>query len=142
MKGTSLAMAVVAVAAAVFLAAPSYATHTQSMGGVAYWENVRNGIPVVSGGVGLDERAAMTEIQKDYDLKLEFAMRNGEYVSDVRVDIQDAKGTPVLEEVTQGPWFLAKLPPGEYKVSVSYAGRTETGNFKVGNGLQHHIFYW
>ena len=142
MKGTHLAMAVVAAAAAAFLATPSYATHTQSMGGISYWEGVEQGIPVVSGGVGLDERAAMTEIQRDYDLKLEFAMKNGEYVSDVKVDIQDGKGMPVLEEVTHGPWFFAKLPAGEYKVMVSFEGRTEMRDFKVGNGLQTHVFYW
>ncbi len=142
MKGTTLAMTVVAVAAAAFIATPSYATHTMTMGGIEYFEGVANGIPVVSGGVGLDERAAMKDIQKNYDLKLEFAMKNREYVSDVKVAIQDANGKPVLDDVTHGPWFFAKLPAGEYKVMVSYAGRTETGDFKVGNGLVTRVFYW
>ncbi len=142
MKGNYLAMAVMAVAAAAFLATPSYATHTQGMGGIAYDEGMKYGIPIASGGAGLDERDAMREIQRNYDLKLEFAMKSGEYVSDVKVDIQDATGKTVLSDVTDGPWFFAELPAGSYKVAVSFAGRTEVGNFTVGNGLQGHTFYW
>ena len=90
----------------------------------------------------MEERAVMEAIQRDYNLKLEFAMDNGEYVSDVDVDISDLGGEAVVGETTNGPWFLAALPAGGYKVSVSYEGRTVTRSVKVGNGLLTHVFHW
>jgi hypothetical protein len=143
MERTILRIAMVAMmGVAAFLAAPLYAAYDPGLGEVDYQTSLERGIAFASGGVGLGERTAMADIQKDYDLKAEFAMKNGEYISGVKVSIQNANGTPVLEDVTQGPWFLAKLPAGDYKVAATFAGRTETSDIKVGNGLQAHVFYW
>jgi hypothetical protein len=50
------------------------------------------GIPYVSGGVGVDEREAFVAMGKDYSLKLMFAIKSGEYLSDVKVEISDSIG--------------------------------------------------
>ena len=57
------------------------------------------GIPYLSGGVGVDEREAIAAMGKDYSLKLMFAIKGGEYLSDVKVEISDSIGKKVLEAV-------------------------------------------
>ena len=93
-----------------------------------------NGVSYVSGGVGHAERemlGAMSE--RDYNLKLEFARRDGAYLADVSVSIRDARsGRTVLDTVSRGPWFFAKLPPGSYRVEVQGEGRSFRRDIEVG----------
>jgi len=78
----------------------------------------QTGISYMTGGVGLEERAVMKKEAESYNLWLEFATKNGNYLSDVDVRIKDEKGAVVLEEKSTGPWFLASLPAGKYMVRV------------------------
>ena len=50
-------------------------------------------IPYLSGGVGLDEREALNQMSRDYDLKLSFAVTGGNYLGDVAVEVRDAGTT-------------------------------------------------
>jgi hypothetical protein len=59
-----------------------------------------------------------------YTLKLTFADTTGHYLSDIFVVIAEASGAPVLEAVSQGPWFFAKLPPGRYRVRATTLGHS------------------
>ena len=77
------------------------------------------GLSFVSGGIGLESRQSLTG---DFNLKLVFALKSGEYVSDVRVAIADAAGKSVLDTTSDGPWFLAKLPAGSYQISATFEG--------------------
>lgn len=52
----------------------------------------------------------------EYSLKLIFALRAGPYVGGVDVTIFDEGGAKVVEAHSGGPWFLADLPPGTYRV--------------------------
>ena len=72
-----------------------------------------------------------------YNVWLIFAEReSGHYVADLKVRIVDARGDAVVDTVVDGPWLLAQLPPGRYRVqvanvpdqplSVGAAGRTKT----------------
>jgi hypothetical protein len=58
------------------------------------------GIEFISGGVGISERNAMEELEKDYNLKLVFAKTNGKYLSGIKVCIQDPTGDILLETTT------------------------------------------
>jgi len=102
------------------------------------------GISYISGGIGLDERERLTNMGKNYSLKLVFAVKSREYLSDVRVKIQDNRGKKVLDAVSEGPWFYADLPTGKYTVSASLSGREKQSAANVVKGKTQTTlrFYW
>ena len=76
-------------------------------------------ISYVSGGIGGDQRQALREAAPNYNLHLLFAGGgSGEYLSSIKVTIVDQQGVIVLEAVSEGPYFMAKMSPGKYKVSA------------------------
>lgn len=86
----------------------------QSDGGVRY----------VSGGVGESERRELQALSSRFNLHLMFATQDsGEYLSAVRVNIMDAQKGRVLTAESNGPWFYAQLPPGDYSVEVTPTGQ-------------------
>jgi hypothetical protein len=90
-----------------------------------YNQGSYQGTPWVSGGVGIEERNRMLEtLADDYNLKLEFAVAQGNYLGDVSVRITNADGAVVMDAKSSGPWFLTKLPPGTYGVQASGFGET------------------
>jgi hypothetical protein len=100
-------------------------------------------IPYISGGIGLDEREALSHLAGGYDLKLMFAVAAGNYLADVRVEIRDPAGQLVLDALSEGPWFFAHLPPGRYNVSVKLAGAVQRQNVQVsGRGQSQLNFLW
>jgi hypothetical protein len=102
-----------------------------------------SGIPYVSGGIGLDEREALTRMSPDYNLKLSFAVTSGNYLGDVPIVIRDAGGKVVLEAVSEGPWFLTKLPPGKYNVTAKLMGQIQQRSVQVSAGGQSQLsFFW
>jgi len=80
------------------------------------------GITYMSGGIGEEEQETLSELGRNYDLKLIFADTTGHYLSDVAVEITDERGHQVLAEVSQGPWFFANLPAGRYRVRATNQG--------------------
>jgi hypothetical protein len=77
------------------------------------------GTPWVSGGVGESSRDQLMREYDDYNLKLEFAVAEGNYLADVAVNITRENGTPVLRAFSTGPWLMTKLPAGTYDVTVN-----------------------
>ena len=88
-------------------------------------EKSPEGTSFMSGGVGLEERQKMIAMARGYDLKLAFADRRGECLSDVKVTIDDQQGKQVLNTTTAGPWLYAELPQGKYDVKASFDNRIE-----------------
>jgi hypothetical protein len=82
------------------------------------------GFRYMTGGVGLEEREIIESWGADYNLKLSFAELSGDYLSDVRVTMQDQNGKNVINMTTNGPWLYVKLPPGTYDVEASFEGET------------------
>ncbi len=105
-------------------------------------EQVYEGVHYMTGGIGLDERAAMSSVAGNYTLKLMFAVKEGNYVSDVGVVIRNAKGDTVLRAVTDGPWMLVKLGKGDYKITASYGEKNIVRNVKATGSLQRVVFAW
>lgn len=98
------------------------------------------GVPYLSGGVGADEREAMRGLAGQYNLRLEFAVTEGNFLGDVRVML---RGPVSLDAVSEGPWFLVRVPPGAYSVTVECAGITKTQSVSVGRGGQKTVvFRW
>jgi len=106
----------------------------QSSGGVSY----------MTGGVGLDESAAIKAAEKDFNLSLLFAQtKRGEYLSDVKVSIADKAGKTVLKVVSDGPMLLVRLPAGAYKVSADHGGKTLVKTVQVAaKGVARASFVW
>ena len=101
-----------------------------------------SGIPYISGGIGEDERTALNAAAADYNLKLVFADKGGGHLlSDIKVSITGAKGASVLEAVSDGPWFFAKLPPGAYKVSATAGDQNQTHSVSVGKKRQSRVAF-
>ena len=84
-------------------------------------------IEFLTGGIGQDESQAILQEGKKWPLMLELAKggtSRAVYISDVQVIIKDASGIIVLETITNGPYLLAKLPPGKYTLDATYKGDT------------------
>ncbi len=94
-----------------------------------------NGVTYMSGGVGENERDLMRQTGDAFNLWLWFVLKGTpNYLADLRALVIDAKGNPVVDVITDGPWLFAKLSPGKYtirlpdgrqrSVSVGAAGHT------------------
>jgi hypothetical protein len=104
----------------------------------------QNGIPYLSGGVGKDEADSMRALATGYNLHLTFAsQQGGEYLSDVKVTVRNAKGQVVLDTVSGGPMLMATLPAGRYRVTVESQGKavTKSVNLSTKSGTDLN-FYW
>lgn len=109
---------------------------TQHQGSVEY----------VSGGIGSDESASFKEAAGQFPLALTFASNgegNAAYVADVQVVIRDSHDANVLNATSQGPFFLARLPAGDYKVYATYKGKTQSRSVQVHDkGTARAVFEW
>jgi len=90
------------------------------------------GISYVSGGVGAASTDRLSALAKDFNLKLVFALKSGDYVSGVDVTIADAAGKTLVNTKSEGPWFLTRLPAGNFKIAATLDGKTETRTVAVG----------
>ena len=103
-------------------------------------------VDYVSGGIGIDESTAFKAAMSQFPLALTFASnRDGTaaYVSDVQVVIRDSHDTEVLNVASEGPYFLARLPAGKYKIFATYNGNTQSRTAEIGNsGTVRLMFEW
>jgi hypothetical protein len=107
-------------------------------------QKMYQGIPYVSGGIGLEEREVLAAKCANYSLKLMFAAQGGDYLADVKVDISDSLGKKVLVAVADGPWFFVNLPKGKYTVTVTTMGQEKQNKVIIGQGQKQTTlrFYW
>ncbi|MBK5930165.1 hypothetical protein [Halochromatium salexigens] len=99
------------------------------------------GTPWASGGVGDSAREALMKEYDDYNLKLEFAVADGNYLTDVAVSITTPDGVPVLRAFSPGPWLMTKLPAGRYDVAVNGFEKTFVREVTVpAQGMETLIF--
>jgi hypothetical protein len=100
-------------------------------------------VPAVSGGVSLNARDTLRTTERNANVKLVFALNTGNYVSDVQVKVVDPAGRVVIDDTSNGPWLLAKLPPGTYTATATYNGKAVTQKVSVGkSGLRTAQFRW
>jgi hypothetical protein len=105
-------------------------------------ERSQGEVKYLVGGVGKEERDYMNSLASNYNLKLVFAVASREYLSDVRVVVQDTNGKTYLNTTADGPWVMAKLPEGEYIIQATVGGETLVQKRKVGKGLELVYFHW
>jgi len=102
-------------------------------------------IAYISGGIGGGQRAAMRATAPNYNLHLLFAVEgSGAYLSDVKVTAANQQGDVVLDATSDGPYFMAKLPPGTYQITADDGtGGTQTREVKVpAHGAAPISFFW
>jgi len=101
------------------------------------------GIAFVSGGIGEGAQAQLLAREKEFNLKLVFTLVEGNYISDVGVEVKDASGKTVISHVSEGPFFLARLPAGAYSLTAAYDGQSQTRKVTVVAGhLRTEYLRW
>lgn len=99
-------------------------------------------ITFVSGGAGDEDRAVLRQVENQYNLRLLFAARNGDYLANIAVTLSDARGNAVLDTISDGPIFYARVPAGRYRLTVSNQGQSQSRDISIGNGAVRADFYW
>lgn len=91
-----------------------------------------NGIDYVSGGIGVDQVAAMRSIAGRFNVHMHFVNEaDGSSLSDVTVTLFDARREIVLLVLSEGPLLYLRLPPGDYRALVRSAGAIECRTVRV-----------
>ena len=89
----------------------------------------------------MEERAELKAMGKTDNLELSFALRNKDYLGSASVLIKDRNGTEILEAVSDGPLFLAKLPEGVYTVKATAMGKTLEQTVHVPSRGQVRLYF-
>jgi hypothetical protein len=128
--------------AAALLVAALFAPSALAQGNEAVMQTAGN-VPYVSGGIGIDSIDRLDTMASQFNVKLVFAFKNGEYLSDINVTITDAAGKTIVDTMSNGPWFMTKLRPGQYQIVASFAGQTEKRTVAVGAAKLNTVdFRW
>lgn len=104
-----------------------------------------SGIPYLSGGGDPDEKARLEASQEPYNLRLLFTVTGADNKPvSIGVRVQEASSPRLLLEAeATGPIFFAKVPQGEYLVTLDYAGQKHQRTMKVpGSGATTASFQW
>ena len=92
---------------------------------------MQGGVEYLNGGAGEEERAAIVAQSADLPLRIVFSVARGAYVVADHVDVTSA-GAKVLSLDNVGPLLAIKVPPGDYTIDVTVAGKSERRPIKVG----------
>jgi hypothetical protein len=105
-----------------------------------------NGFTYACGGVGETEEAQIKDRARDYDMMLTFATRKGEYLADVNVEIEDARGDTRLQAMCGGPIMLVDVPKsGTYRIHAESGGYTLNKTARVTTRQRHPdalVMHW
>ncbi|HEV7822488.1 MAG TPA: carboxypeptidase-like regulatory domain-containing protein [Burkholderiales bacterium] len=134
-----------AILTAVATAAFSFSAYAADSN-VAPAQGAQGNVSFITGGVGEDEAAAMKNAAAGYPLELQFvqkALPRDEFLADVKVRITDRSRNVVLDAVATGPYFLAKLPAGNYQIEADHSGVVKRHNVDVRPGRHARaVFVW
>lgn len=92
-------------------------------------EQQAGNVGYVTGGIGRAQSAAFQRARSRYPLAIEIYERVSGYnqhTADAQVKVLNEAGSAVLEAQTEGPFLLARVPPGTYRVEATLEGRTQS----------------
>lgn len=109
-------------------------------------EKTQGNVRYATGGIGEAAVTAFKAAAPKYPLELLFAEKaspNDVYLADVKVIVRDASGKVLLDTVSGGPFLLAHLPPGKYRIEASNDGVVKQQAVEIRAG-QHRraVFVW
>lgn len=140
MKSTTLVTSIMITGFAV--AGPALSTDTASLP----TEQVQGGVSYVTGGIGEDQAASFKRAAAAYPLEMMFVQKarpRDEFLADVKVSVRDRSGKSLLDTTAEGPFLLAKLPPGKYTIEAEYRGERKQQNVEVHSGTHRRaVFVW
>jgi hypothetical protein len=92
----------------------------------------------VCAGIGEDERAALSRIESDANLKLVFAAgKRGAYLAGVDVVLIEREGKhPALKFTARGPICLVQAPAGRYQVEALFRDERRSAATTVATGVK------
>lgn len=96
-------------------------------------ETAVSGVQVMCGGIGSDESDPK---YANYPAKIEVAGGYGQWLGGNDIAISGAQN---VSAHCTGPWFMAQLQPGHYKVSVTHGTTTHTARLDVAANGQRKI---
>lgn len=105
-------------------------------------EQASGNVTYLSGGITMEEAAAFKAAAARYSLVLELgvaAVPRAEYLSDVDVSVTDAAEREVLRTRTDGPFLLAQLPAGTYRIRASHNGLVKSQSVQIVPGQSRYI---
>ncbi|WP_241974944.1 carboxypeptidase regulatory-like domain-containing protein [Paraburkholderia sp. BL17N1] len=91
----------------------------------------QNGVSYITGGVGEDEVQAFRAAAPGYNLRMTFASKTGNYLSDIDVTITSGAGRPILSVRIEGPFLFVRLPAGRHQIGAQTRHITETRKIQV-----------
>jgi len=94
-------------------------------------------IEYINGGVGAGQAHAIEKAGAQWPLTIVYAEqagKRGDFVTNVKTVIRDAKGQEVLSIDKAGPLVLARLEPGDYAVDATLGSRTLQHKVQVKKG--------
>jgi hypothetical protein len=98
-------------------------------------------VTYLTGGIGEEEQAAVREHAGEYNLWITLTRPDGAYLSKVEVRVENDAGETLLDTTTDGPFLLAKLPPGRYAIRTMAMDRhTERRTVDVPEQGQSRIY--
>jgi hypothetical protein len=107
-------------------------------------EQIQGKVTYLSGGIGLDQQAAIKRAASEYPLELEF-LESGEphavFAAGVQVTITDRMGKVVLDARSDGPFLLARLPDGQYTIRADNTGKVETRQVSIEQGRHKTVVF-
>jgi hypothetical protein len=81
---------------------------------------VQGDVTYITGGVGDDERAALEGAKQDYNLQVTNADVKGHFTADITITVRGSgKNGAMINTVSAGPLFYAKLPAGHYTIEAT-----------------------
>lgn len=101
------------------------------------------GTRYISGGVGEESQGRLAAQAAQFNLRVIFALKAGNYVSGVEASVWDGSGRQVFATVTDGPWLYAQIPPGNYVMRAALGGQVQEQKFAVPpQGSRQLVFRW
>ena len=120
-------------------------THTLSAEPMPMHDMHAGDVSYLTGGIGSLEAERMREAAKDYALEIVFVQKLKqleEFISDVKVQIQDAQKNTVLDVITEGPFLLVNLPNGKYIITAEFNGDIKQQKVNVAAKKHQKIVFW
>lgn len=120
--------------AACLISGPAMALEEQRYGETAY----------ITGGVGEGEQAELKDRASQYTLRVMIARKgSGEFLSDCKLTLTRGSAT-ALEATMDGPFLLARLSPGTYRLRAEFEGKIQERQVTIGarGGMTSVNLYW